>query len=142
MLRLLRAVFGDPSQEALIATAKDTLRSPNAPLQEQAEAIERLSSNSDAESKALVLAVATNTRANEWLQQVAGEAVAYMLENNALEVGETHRLTATAREVAAAFLERSDQEKLREHARQLQSATPVSPTATPKAGSMRDRGDR
>jgi hypothetical protein len=130
MFRTLRAAFGDASDTALVAAAKDTLRSPNAPLQEQAAALERLSSERDTESKTLVLAIATNSGVHEWLQQVAGEAVAGMLENQAILPKEARFLTSTAAEVAANALDGSEQECLRLLAHELRASSPA-PVRTP-----------
>ena len=134
MLRLLRSVFGDPSRDALIASAKEALTSPNAPIQEQAAAIERLSSVADAESQVLVLKFATNSRVHEWLQQVAGEAVAEMLEGNALDVSQAQNLTRTAAEAVVAILSLSQEERLQRFATQLQVASLGFTSALSKQG--------
>jgi hypothetical protein len=136
MFRTLRAAFGDASHAALVVAAKETLRSPNAPLQEQASALERLALEPDTESKSLVLAFATSNRVHEWLQQVAGESVAQMLENQIVLAEESRFLTSSAAEVAANALDGSGQEGLRLLAKELRARlqVPVRTNAPPTVG--------
>ncbi|QTN21437.1 hypothetical protein HZ992_14720 [Rhizobacter sp. AJA081-3] len=104
MFEQLRRAFGDPSPESLIAAAKATLRSPNAPLQERAAAIERLSVELDAESKGLVLSHAADPLRHEWLQQTAGEAVAQMLQSGTLRVEDVKSLSPVAAATVVSIL--------------------------------------
>ena len=125
ILRLSRNVFGDPSPDILVSTAKSILCDPNAPLQEQAAALERLSAESDADSKSLILRHAGGTRHHEWLQQVAREAVGFMLEKGTLRVDEIAALSPIACDAAIAVLG--------DHDDQLLGALRSSVSAIPRA---------
>ena len=105
MLKLLRSAFGDASPEARVSAAKAVLRSANAPLAEQAAAIELLGTEQDEDSKKLVLSFARDQHSHDWLQQVAGESLACMLISEVLSPGELAGVSPAAAAAAIAYLE-------------------------------------
>jgi hypothetical protein len=104
MLKSLPNPFGDPSPAQRVTASKAVLRSANAPLAERAAAILLLASESDSESKRLILEIGGDSHAHPWLQQTAGEAVAQMLETGVLAMADITRLTPTAGEMAVAVI--------------------------------------
>ena len=105
VIATLRKAFGDAEPPVWPASsAKLLLLRESVAIEKRAAAIERLSLESDAESKALVLAYASDAECHPWLQQCAGEAVADMIRNNRLNAEEVTSLTEGAGETAVDIL--------------------------------------